>query len=43
MGNVACGSSGAGSRSRLVGGAMCGLSVNRAVRAYVEVHDEFFF
>ena len=40
MGNVVCGRSGAGSRSRFVGGAMCGLSVKRAVRAYIEVHEE---
>ena len=37
MGNVACGRSGAGSRSRFVGRAMCGLSVKRAVRACIEV------
>ena len=42
MGKVACGSSGASSRSRFVGKAMCGLSVKRAVRACIEIPEDLF-
>jgi len=43
MGNVVCGACrGAGSRSRLVGKAMCGLSVKRAVRVGKPALSFFF-